>query len=55
MTFSPNGKTLLKRRILEKLGYIIVEIPYFVWDNIPKVQHKTSLKKIIQEISKISG
>lgn len=55
MAFAPNGKTLLKRKFLEKLGYIVIEIPYYVWDNVPKTQHKTSLKKALQEASKISG
>jgi hypothetical protein len=29
---SPNGATLIKRRLLELLGYNLVTVPYWEWD-----------------------
>lgn len=31
---SPNGRTLLKRRLLTKLGWHLVSVPYWEWDQV---------------------
>ena len=29
---TPSGSTLLKRRLLEQLGYTVVPVPFWEWD-----------------------
>ena len=40
---SPKGKTLIKRRILELLGYNLVSVPYWEWD---ELQHDMRAQEI---------
>jgi hypothetical protein len=30
----PNGSTLMKRRLLEQLGYTVVSLPYWEWEDL---------------------
>lgn len=46
-TGHPMGHTVMKRRILEHLGYSVVSVPHYEWDRIP---HWSSmeLKRYVQ-------
>ena len=54
-TFCPTVKTLKKQQLLEKMGYLYIEVPYYEWhkirndDSKKKVYLKTKFQKLLSE------
>ena len=54
-TFSPTVKTLRKQQLLEKMGYLYIEVPYYEWhkirndDSKKNVYLKTKFQKLLSE------
>jgi hypothetical protein len=42
---APNGATLIKRRHLELLGYILVSVPYWEWDGLSGIDERRKYLK----------
>jgi hypothetical protein len=44
---SPTGATLLKRRHLELLGYMLVSVPYWEWDGLSGIDERRKYLEVL--------
>jgi hypothetical protein len=47
-SFRATGGTVLKTRLLEKLNYQVIEIPYYVWDSLTEQQKLKQVTRILR-------
>mmetsp|Transcript_3596 Transcript_3596/g.7732 ORF Transcript_3596/g.7732 Transcript_3596/m.7732 type:complete len:437 (+) Transcript_3596:1156-2466(+) len=50
-SFRPTGSTILKRKILQKLNYVVVEVPHYVWDKLSEKQRISQINRLLRVAS----